>query len=82
MSQNNIDYMNNTKEVLASVACKYIVSAHGAAISQNGEYVCMLSFISILLIICFPNVSNKTYHDTGYNKLYAETMGVLVHKPG
>ena len=35
-------------------------------------------FISILLISCLINGSNKTYHDTGENKLSAEQIGVLV----
>ena len=35
-------------------------------------------FISILLISCLPNVSNKTYNETGENQLSAEYTGGMV----
>ena len=35
-------------------------------------------FISILLISCLPNVSNRIYHGTGDNQLSEEHIGVLV----
>ena len=35
-------------------------------------------FLSILLISCIPNVSKKTFHDTGQNKLSAEKIEGLI----
>ena len=37
-----------------------------------------LWFVYILLISRLPNVSNKTYHETGKKKMYAEHTGGLV----
>ena len=41
------------------------MSAHGVATASNGESIVMIFiFISILLISCLPNASNRTYRET------------------
>ena len=39
---------------------------------KTGDPFAFFLFIYILLISCLPNFSNKNYHETGGNKLYAE----------
>ena len=46
--------------------------------SINGGSPGIFSYIFILVILCLPNVSNETYHDTGENKLSAEQIGGMV----
>ena len=49
---------------LFSVAWKNVVSDHGAAMALNGESLVFVWFLSVLIILCLPDVSNKSYHDT------------------
>ena len=35
-------------------------------------------FLYVLLILCVPNVSKHSYHDTGSDQLSAQHKGVLV----
>ena len=65
--------MHNTKEGLANVAWENIVSYHEAGTTQNGESLGKFFYFSILLISCLPNVSNKTYNDTGDNNFLQNT---------
>ena len=44
----------------------------------GNHFVIFCLFLSVLLISCLPNVSNKTYHSTIENHLSSEHMALLV----
>ena len=66
------------KGVLVIFSWGNVVSAHGAAAAYNGKSLGNLFLLYILLILCIPNLSNKSYHVTGADQLYAQHKGVMV----
>ena len=49
MAQDDINYLQNTKEGLLSFSWENIVSAHGTAMDLNGEYLGF--YVNIYLLI-------------------------------
>ena len=69
MAQDDINYLQNTKEGLLSFSWENIVSAHGTAMDLNGEYLGF--YVNIyLLILCLSKVSNKNSCDTLTSFIY------------
>ena len=67
MTQNTTNYLQNTKEVLVSVALiEHCVSSWITYGLNRAIYVKFWSIL-ILLISNIPNVSNKIYHDKEEN---------------
>ena len=64
---------------LLNFAWQSVVSAHGSVTALNGEFFGKCSwFLSVLLILCLPNVSNKYYHDTRSHQFYAQHKGLIM----
>ena len=64
---------------LLNFACQSVVSAHGSVTALNGEFFGKCSwFLSVLLILCLSNVSNKYYHITGSYQLSAQHKELLI----
>ena len=60
------------------MSTEHIVGLFSITLCQLMEQLCpkteniLAIFLSILLILCLPNVSNKLYHGTGEDQLSAK----------
>ena len=78
MTKKNINFMHNTKNYWGVLIRITFYQLMDQKRPKTGNPLSIFLFLSILLLSYLTNVSNKTYHDTGENKLAAECIGGLV----